>query len=332
MSIKNNIYKEASDIIAQRRIDAEQNLQLRQSKAEHCCPEIATINAQLAQTGIKLFDLLTKGEDIANQIKKLEKENTQAQLMLKSILKESGFSPDYLDIKHTCEICGDTGYVNSKRCKCFYDLVSQLSAQYLNSATAMKLTDFDSFNLDYYKGCKGDNGEDAYIIMCKIFEFCKNFAENFTPSSNGIFMLGKTGLGKTHLSLAIANKVISKGYSVAYDSIINFLMQVEREHFGKSDTDTLSMLLDVELLILDDLGAEYEKNSFYASTIYNIINTRLNKGLCTIISTNLSKEQFNARYDDRIVSRLFAVFDYLRFYGEDIRYKKKYESTYKKTY
>ncbi len=329
MSVKNYIYKEANDIIAQRRIDAEQSLQLRQIKAEQLCPEIATINSQLAQTGIKLFELLTKGEDISNQIKKLENENMQAQFMLKKILKESGFSEDYLDIKHTCELCNDTGYINSKRCKCFNDLVSQLSAQHLNSATVMKLTDFDSFDLNYYKGYKSDEGIDAYDIMSSVFEFCKNFAENFTPSSNGIFMLGKTGLGKTHLSLAIANKVISKGYSVAYDSIINFLMQVEREHFGKSDTDTLSMLLDVELLILDDLGSEYEKNSFYASTIYNIINTRLNKGLCTIISTNLTLSQLESRYDDRIISRLFTMFDCLRFFGKDIRYKRKYESTYK---
>lgn len=329
MTVKNDIYKEANDIIAQRRIDAEQSLLLRQSRAEQICPEIVTINTQLAQTGIKLFELLTKGEDISNQIKKLENENLQSQIMLKQILRESGFAEDYLDIKHTCELCNDTGYVNSKRCKCFHDLVSKLSAQHLNSTTVMKLTDFDSFDLEYYKGYKSDDGKDAYSIMSSVFEFCQNFAENFTPSSNGIFMLGKTGLGKTHLSLAIAKKVISKGYSVAYDSIINFLMQVERDHFGKSDTDTLAMLLDVELLILDDLGSEYEKNSFYASTIYNIINTRLNKGLCTIISTNLTLSQLENRYDDRIISRLFTMFDCLLFFGKDIRYKRKYESTYK---
>ncbi len=329
MSVKNNIYKEANDIIAQRRIEAEQSLQLRQNRAEQICPEIATINSQLAQTGIRLFELLTKGEDISNQIKKLESENLQSQIMLKKILKESGFEEDYLDIKHTCELCGDTGYVNSKRCKCFYDTVSQLCAKYLNSSSALKLCSFDTFNLDYYKGIKTDDGADVYERMSSVFEFCRNFAEKFTPSSNGIFMLGQTGLGKTHLSLAIAEKVISKGYSVAYDSIINFLMQVERDHFGKSDTDTLSMLLDVELLILDDLGSEYENKSFYSSTIYNIINTRLNKGLCTIISTNLTPAQLQKRYDDRIISRLFAMFDYLRFFGEDIRYKRKYESTYK---
>lgn len=329
MSVKNNIYKEANDIITQRRIDAEQSLLLRQNRAEQICPEIATINAQLAQTGIRLFELLSNGEDINNQIKKLENENLQSQIMLKKILKESGFSEEYLDIRYTCELCSDTGYINSKRCKCFYDLVSKLSSKYLNSSSSLNLCSFESFNLNYYKGTTTDDGKDVYERMSKVFEFCKNFAENFTPSSNGIFMLGQTGLGKTHLSLAIAEKVIAKGYSVAYDSIINFLMQVERDHFRKSDTDTLAMLLDVELLILDDLGSEYENNSFYASTIYNIINTRLNKGLCTIISTNLTPEQLQKRYDDRIISRLFAMFDYLRFFGEDIRYKRKYESTYK---
>ncbi len=323
MSINNNIYKEASDIITQRRIDAELYLEERQRIAESKCPEIAMINAQLAQTGIKLFESLSNGEDIKAQIAKLEAENLEAQKMLKKALIANGFREDHLEIKHTCEKCNDTGYFENKRCDCFFELVSQLSAKHLNSTSMLKLCSFDTFDLDYYKGLKTPDGTDVFERMKSVFEYCKNYAENFSPDSCGIFMLGQTGLGKTHLSLAIAEKVISKGYSVAYDSIINFLMQVERDHFRRSDTDTLPMLLEVDLLILDDLGSEYENNSFYASTIYNIINTRLNNGLPTIISTNLSPAQLQKRYDDRIISRLFSMFDYLRFFGEDIRQKRR---------
>ena len=110
-------------------------------------------------------------------------------------------------------------------------------------------------------------------------------------------------------------------------SIINLLDQVEKEHFGreKSDMDTLGLLLKVDLLILDDLGTEFN-TSFNLSAIYNIINTRLNRGLPTIISTNLELMDLRNRYEERIMSRLFAVYETMHFIGSDIRLLKKKES------
>ena len=133
-------------------------------------------------------------------------------------------------------------------------------------------------------------------------------------------MFGRTGLGKTHLSLAIANEVLKKGYNVLYDSTLNYLNQIEKEYFGRdtSGNDTLGQLISADLLILDDLGSEYDK-PFYISTIYNIINTRLNKRLPTIVNTNLSHEEMLKKYEERIISRLFAIYKSLGFVGKDIR-------------
>ena len=85
------------------------------------------------------------------------------------------------------------------------------------------------------------------------------------------------------------------------------------------------MLLTVDLLILDDLGTEFE-TSFNTSLVYNVINTRLNRGLPTIISTNLDYQKINEKYEERIVSRLFAVYDCFEFIGEDVRILKKLEN------
>ena len=159
--------------------------------------------------------------------------------------------------------------------------------------------------------------------MSRILAFCKRYAEQFDLHAPSLLLSGNTGLGKTHLSLAIASEVMQKGYGVLYDSVINLLRRVEREHFGKAEdnADTLELLLSCELLILDDLGAEFD-SSFYVSTVYNIINTRLNCGLPTIISTNLTHEQVQRRYEDRIVSRLFATYTGLHFVGTDVRLQK----------
>ena len=61
--------------------------------------------------------------------------------------------------------------------------------------------------------------------------------------------------------------------------------------------------MDCDLLIIDDLGTEFS-SQFSTSCLYNLVNTRQNKGLSTIISTNLSPKDLAERYDGRIYSRI----------------------------
>ena len=138
-------------------------------------------------------------------------------------------------------------------------------------------------------------------------------------------MVGETGLGKTHLSLAIAKTGIEKGYTVAYGSTQDFLRTIEAEHFGRAENnDTLNTLLDVDLLILDDLGAEFA-SPFYVSCLYNLINTRMLEGRTIILSTNLNQNQLKERYGDQITSRITGTFVPLLFMGRDIRQQKRQE-------
>ncbi len=97
-----------------------------------------------------------------------------------------------------------------------------------------------------------------------------------------------------------------------------------QEHFGRggSNDDTLDTLLSCDLLILDDLGTEFHKQ-FYQSTVYNIINTRMNRDLPTIISTNLNHNEISALYDERITSRIYTTYTCLHFVGQDVRVLKK---------
>ena len=236
--------------------------------------------------------------------------------MSRKILAEHGYPEDYLDMHYTCPVCCDRGYNGSKYCDCFKALCGKLAADELNKSSQLNLSDFESFDLTYYS-------DENYRQMKNILEFTMQYANTFTPNSKSILLFGETGLGKTHLSLAIANVVLKKGYSVIYDSAINILRTIEKEHFSyEHSSDMIDLVMNTDLLILDDMGTEYE-SKFYNATIYNIINTRLNCGKPSIISTNLDFESINNRYDQRVMSRIVSMYTCLEFKGKDVRLQKR---------
>lgn len=312
--MNSEVYDKAMAVLVNRRAKAVSENEMHIQEINAKIPQIHEINDVLFNTGKELIKIISEGSDAdtENKINQLRRNNLQAQEMSRKLLAENGYPEDYLDIHYTCDMCNDTGYCDGSYCDCLKKLCGRIAADKLNKNANLKLSEFDTFSLSYYNG-------DDYFNMQKIFEFTRQYAETFNENSNSIFMFGKTGLGKTHLSLAIANRVLDKGYSVIYDSAINILRNIEREHFSREhSSDMIDLVMTTDLLILDDLGTEYE-TPFYNATIYNIINSRLNSGKATIISTNLDLAGIKRRYDERVVSRIISVYTCLAFKGEDVR-------------
>lgn len=325
MAVDHKIYSQAVNILSARREEAfsrwNQNMQEISQKA----PEISALQNELMSTNVKLSKIIIEHPQNAKElIEQLRTQNLQAQEMLKKLLKEHGYSPDFLTVHFSCPACQDTGFVNGVRCNCLNDIIKFLSIQALNDVSPLQLSDFSTFDLYYFS-----NRPDAVLgvipreTMGKILQYCQKYSENFSLSSPSIMMLGATGLGKTHLSLAIAKEVINKGFRVLYCTAQDILRKIEREHFSRTmeEDETLQAVLGADLLILDDLGAEYN-TQFNVATVYNIINSRINYGRPTIISSNLSSQELEERYSQRVVSRLLTQYTYLRFIGEDVRQKK----------
>ncbi len=322
-----SVFQEAIQTIAARRIQAQNINEARFEEVNSKIPQIAEINRQLAQTASTLLETIQGNVDIHERVELLRQQNLEAQALSRNLLTAHGYPEDYLDIQYTCEKCQDTGYYAGIYCDCLKKLIASVGISRMNRNAQLSLSSFDSFSLEYYRGKQTEQGVDCYQQMQMILSGCQKYAADFSLSSPSLLFYGRTGLGKTHLSLAIVTEVLKKGYDVIYDSIINLLQQVEREHFGreKAEVDTLSLLLQTDLLVLDDLGTEFD-TPFYVSTIYNIINTRINRGLPTIINTNLDYPAIRRRYEERIVSRLFAVYECMQFVGSDIRLLKKMNS------
>ncbi len=324
MASNSEIINKAFNEINRRRNIANAENSLHFEEIEKNVPEIFEINSQLAKTGMQIINIIRSGENVSEKIEELKSKNLQAQKMIRELLLQRGYPEDFLEVKYFCEKCSDTGYVGNEKCSCFKNLIASMNAEEMNKRSHINLCSFNTFDLSMYRGNDPAETEKCRNIMSKVFSYCRDYADNFTTASDNILMSGRTGLGKTHLSLSIANEVLKKGYNVLYDSVLNYLNQIENEHFGRdtSGRNTLEQLMSADLLILDDLGAEYDK-PFYVSTIYNIINTRINRRLPTIISTNLDDREMLKKYEERIVSRLLAIYKSFDFVGKDIRLIKR---------
>lgn len=320
MAYSEKIYRVAADKLAERKLAAENAAARKHDIIASEFPKILELEGKMRQSAYGVIKVIGMGQKTAEYIEKLKNENLQAQAEIKEILISAGYSENEFDPVYTCKKCSDTGFYNGKLCDCHIELLKNLSYEQLCKDSPLKISTFDDFDLTYYK-----SDAEIYNLMARNFDFCKNYAKNFNcVTSNSMLMYGETGLGKTHLSLAIAGEVLKKGFGVVYGSAQNLFSAIEKEHFGRSDNPdgtTEKMLLECDLLILDDLGAEFTTN-FTTATLNNIITTRLLSSKPTIISTNLDIDELYDMYSRRITSRIIGEFSILTFAGTDIRQQK----------
>lgn len=284
-------------------------------------PDVMMIDRVLEQTGAKIMSIVCSGDaDAKEKIALLREENQKITARRKELLLENGYPEDYTDVKYECEKCGDSGYVDTKMCDCMRKKLVYAGYESSGMSALLRSQTFDNFDLSYYVSNK-----EAFEKMTHAFNTMKMFAESFAAQNGeNLALFGDTGLGKTHLSSAVAGKVIERGFDVVYVSAVSMISDFENRRFGggmNAEYGDTERYTNCDLLIIDDLGTEMI-NQFTVSCVYNVINTRLNKRLSTILSTNLTQGEFRQKYWDRITSRVFGEYKPLLFSGTDIRRQK----------
>ena len=316
MGYSKEAYEYALGIVVERKSEAERKCAELKLEIYKSMPELREIDEQISLAGIAAVKAATKLDGTDEVLRCKEKYDSlyakKQNLLSSACISEHAFEP-----KYTCSMCCDTGYANGVICNCAKSIAQKFEFDKLNSKMPLKESTFDTFSLKYYQGA-------AATKMTAVLERCRSFAENGPSLSSGLIFLGKTGLGKTHLSLAIANEMLKKGYGVVYGTAQAFLSAVEKEHFGRVEGDTLELLGECDLLIIDDLGAEFT-TQFTISALYNLLNSRIMEGKPTVISTNLSPTELAGVYGERISSRIIGSFEPLKFEGNDIRQLKMME-------
>ena len=260
-----------------------------------------------------------QGGDPAELLEQARRENLllqQERAELEALYFEEGF----LDDSPICDRCGGSGYVGSAMCECLRELCRQEQKKELTFLNVGRES-FDQFRLEYYPDREDPKfGVNIRTIMEKTYQTCRRYAQNFSERSSNLLFSGDTGLGKTFLSACIARTVADNGYSVMYESAGHLFANLERAKFSGDEQarKESDRYFACDLLIVDDLGTEMP-GQFTTAALYGLINDRLLAGKPTIISTNLTIEEFERRYNRQIASRLRGSYVRVPFLGEDIR-------------
>ena len=139
-------------------------------------------------------------------------------------------------------------------------------------------------------------------------------------AGRGLWFMGPTGTGKTTLAMLVSKAALDAGRSVAIYSLPRLLNEI-RETFRaeRSHTSLLRKLTTVDLLHIDDVGAE-RSNEWVLEELYSIVNARYEDERSIVITTNiLDRDQLCEQITSRTVSRLTEMCDELPLTGEDHR-------------
>lgn len=319
MGYSKEAYRQIREKYRTKALTAEAVAEKRAAEVYAKSPEFQEIDRELGKTAAEIaLATLGAGENWQENLAAVREKNLALQARRKDLLTALGYPTDYTDPPYECAQCKDTGYVGIGMCECMRKELVYASFAASGLGDLVRTQTFENFDLGYYMGNSAD-----YVRMKQNLELVRNYAEKF-PDGGNLLFLGGTGLGKTHLSTALARRVMERGYDVSYTSAINLFGAFEAARFGNSAAgggEEPARYGECELLIIDDLGTEVT-NQFTVSCLYMVLNNRLNAGQSTVVSTNLSPKEIKERYVDRVASRLLGEFRPVQFVGTDVRRQK----------
>ena len=333
----NSLLKQILNEYDRKRTQAILDAEKRKKELIEVNPKLAGIEKELSSISIQAAKsiLISDIQEKQDLLKKLKKQTDKLMKEKNSFLKQISKDSNYLSPHFECKFCKDTGYVlkdgTSQMCSCLKQKIYDIAYNKSNMGN-LERENFSTFsprlfsdkpNKDLYKS---DISPRENILLLK--EKAENFINNFDDfNEKNLLFTGSTGCGKTFLTNCIANEILKQGKNVLYQTAPVMLDSIIDAKFGKenSNFDIIDSILSADLLIIDDLGTE-NLNHIKASELFTIINTRLlnqnHKITKTIISTNLTIDELFKTYSTRIGSRLVGSYRFLRFFGEDLRYKK----------
>lgn len=317
MALTNEQYDAITRIYDERKFENHRILVERREEIYNKIPEFKRIDDEIADYAFQCGMKRLSGDKNAlngmkGEIEKLSKKKS-------ILLKENGYSENYLEPVYTCSICQDSGFVGDEKCICFKQEIIKAKYEQSHIGDILKKENFDTLSYDFYYDSEMETAK-------KVIDGCKKFADEFDDNKDNLILFGPAGTGKTFLTNCIAKQLIDTEHSVLYFTSFQLFDTLAKYTFNnqKNDEEISEIHKDIlgcDVLIIDDLGTELE-SSFCASQLFLILNERKKAEKSTIISTNLSFAEIANRYSERVSSRILG--DYIKYKIDiaDIRVKK----------
>lgn len=319
--MENTAYRNAMEVLARRRREAENDAARRREELYRTLPQLLRYDGEAAGLCRQMTAAVLNGEPTEPYQLRLEQVRQDKLRALSAV----GVEEQMLQPRYHCALCRDTGFTEGRRCRCLNELLQKEAMAALPAGVFADCRGFEGFDLTYYSDAAEPNGRSPRDTMRNILGRCRRYAAEFTPDAGNLLFMGRTGLGKTYLSACIAAEVAKKGCEVRYYPAQALIDCFERVRFhrenGPDDAAAMREILTCDLLILDDLGAEFA-TAYSQSVLYQVINDRMTDRRPTIISTNLDLTAMTKIYNERILSRLIGSYTMLGFVGRDIRQQK----------
>lgn len=317
----------------QKRLKAFSDLEDRKDNLYSSNKKLKEIDSELSNFAINTAKNILSSNN-SNSLDELNKKISFLKNEKAKILNELNIDDNFFKPHFECSLCEDTGYVkegnNYNLCSCIKQQLFDIEYNKSNISN-LKNDNFDNFDFNLYSDTVNEDLYSSNISpkdnIKNIKEIALSFIDNFdNPNSKNLLFTGNTGLGKTFLSNCIANEILKNNKTVLYQTAPVMLDTIIDYRFNKlQNSNIYDNILNVDLLIIDDLGTECI-NSMKFTELFNVINTRLlnqnNHVTKTIISTNLNLKDLSMKYDERIFSRFVGYYNICRFFGDDIRFKK----------
>ncbi len=236
-----------------------------------------------------------------------------------------------------CLICEDSGWIIdekegyevARRCECYQTKRKKRLLIEARIPFRYKHCTFENFDLkDRGNMLTIPNPEKNRISIAAARDFAEGFVRKYPKVKKGLFFMGRCGVGKTHLSVAIIKELINKkGIPCIFYDFRDLLSDIKSTYVTDSPVSSYEVLkpvLEQEILVLDELGAQ-KVTEWMRDTLTYIINRRYNDNRHIIITSNWlddsddEEETLIGRIGYRLRSRLYEMCDIMEIVGEDYR-------------
>jgi DNA replication protein DnaC len=217
-------------------------------------------------------------------------------------------------------ICDGSGWILgpedvARPCECRSRMVARARLRGIDSVIPAK-----------YRGVSFDRPPVTQIddfAVRRVRNYCEQLDQNL-DEGRGLWFFGGPGTGKTTLAMLISRTALEAGRSVAIYSLPKLLSRIRRtfdaEIGEQSHADLFERLTTVDLLHLDDLGAE-KQTEWVLEQLYALVNERYERQRSIIVTSNLEDDQLEEQLGARIVSRLVEMCgDPILLFDEDRRF------------